>query len=155
MGKRKDELPEDVAKEFGVGKLTRHLFVCIGPDCVDPDKGDKTWGYLKKRMKELNIAGSDGPCYRTKALCLRICTAGPICVVYPEGTWYRNVAGECGTHHPGTSHRRRGRRGPLLRGEPARLKISVWYDWRFVGCARSSVGSVSYTHLTLPTIYSV
>jgi len=94
MGKRKDELPEDVAKEFGVGKLTRHLFVCIGPDCVDPDKGDKTWGYLKKRMKELNIAGSDGPCYRTKALCLRICTAGPICVVYPEGTWYRNVTPE-------------------------------------------------------------
>ena len=90
MGKRKDE-PEDAAAEFGVGKLTRHLFICIGPDCVDPDKGDKTWGYLKKRMKELNIAGSDGPCYRTKCQCLRICSAGPICVVYPEGTWYRNV----------------------------------------------------------------
>ena len=25
---------------------------------------------------------------------LRICTAGPICVVYPEGTWYRNVTPE-------------------------------------------------------------
>ena len=60
MGKRKDE-PEDAAAEFGVGKLTRHLFICIGPDCVDPDKGDKTWGYLKKRMKELNIAGESGP----------------------------------------------------------------------------------------------
>jgi (2Fe-2S) ferredoxin len=94
MGKRKDELPEDAAAEFGVGKLTRHLFICIGPDCVDPDKGDKAWGYLKKRMKELNIAGSDGPCYRTKCQCLRICTSGPICVVYPEGTWYRNVTPE-------------------------------------------------------------
>ena len=77
MGKRKDELPERSAEDFGVGKLTRHLFICIGPDCVDPDKGDKTWDYLKKRMKELNLAGSEGPCYRTKCQCLRICTTGP------------------------------------------------------------------------------
>src|SRR5215217_8274122 len=94
MGKRKDELPEAVAEAFGVGKLTRHVFVCIGPDCVDPDKGDKTWSYLKKRLKELNLAGADGPFYRTKCQCLRICTAGPICVVYPEGAWYRNVTPE-------------------------------------------------------------
>ena len=94
MGKKKDELPEEAARSFGVGKLTRHVFICIGPDCVDSDKGDKTWSYLKKRMKELNIAGADGPCYRTKAQCLRICTAGPICVVYPEGAWYRNVTPE-------------------------------------------------------------
>ena len=45
-------------------------------------------------MKELNIAGADGPCYRTKCQCLRICTDGPICVVYPEGTWYRDVTPE-------------------------------------------------------------
>ena len=25
---------------------------------------------------------------RTKADCLRICNAGPVAVVYPEGTWY-------------------------------------------------------------------
>jgi (2Fe-2S) ferredoxin len=40
-------------------------------------------------MKDLNIAGADGPCYRTKCQCLRICVGGPICVVYPEGAWYR------------------------------------------------------------------
>ena len=87
-------LPGAAAEAFGVGKLTRHLFICIGPDCVDPDKGDKTWNYLKKRLKELNLTGADGPFYRTKCQCLRICTAGPICVVYPEGTWYRNVTPE-------------------------------------------------------------
>jgi (2Fe-2S) ferredoxin len=91
MGKRKEEKPAAAAAAFGVGKLTRHLFICLGPDCVDRDEGDETWKYLKKRMKELNIAGSDGPCYRTKCECLRICTDGPICVVYPEGTWYRRV----------------------------------------------------------------
>ncbi len=83
--------PEAAAASFGVGKLTRHLFVCIGPDCVDPDEGKATWDYVKKRTKELNVAGSKGPAYRTKCQCLRICTAGPVAVVYPEGTWYRNV----------------------------------------------------------------
>ena len=58
---------------------------------MDRDKGDDTWKYIKKRMKELDIAGASGPCYRTKAGCLRICTDGPIAVVYPEGTWYRKV----------------------------------------------------------------
>ena len=88
MGK-KYETPEQAAAAFGVGKLARHLFICLGPDCVDPSNGDATWQYLKRRMKELNIAGADGPCYRTKCQCLRICAEGPICVVYPEGTWYR------------------------------------------------------------------
>ena len=94
MGKRKDQTPADAAKSFGVGKLTRHLFICLGPDCADLDAGEETWTYLKRRMKELNIAGEDGPCYRTKCQCLRICTGGPICVVYPEGAWYRNVTPE-------------------------------------------------------------
>lgn len=83
--------PEAAAASFGVGRLTRHLFVCIGPDCTDPDAGQVTWEYLKRRMKELNLAGVDGPAYRTKCSCLRICTSGPIVVVYPEGAWYKNV----------------------------------------------------------------
>lgn len=91
MGKHKGRSPREVAESFGVGQLKRHLFVCLGPDCVDRDEGDETWSYIKKRMKELNIAGTDGPFYRTKCDCLRICTGGPIAVVYPEGAWYRNV----------------------------------------------------------------
>jgi (2Fe-2S) ferredoxin len=91
MGMKERTSPEMAAKAFGVGKLTRHLFVCLGPDCANRDEGEKTWAYLKKRMKELNIAGPDGPCYRTKCDCLRICTRGPICVVYPEGVWYQEV----------------------------------------------------------------
>ena len=80
-----------MAKQFGIGKLTRHLFVCAGPDCVPTDVGEQTWDYLKKRLKQLNLAGADGPVFRTRCACLRICTAGPIAVVYPEGTWYQNV----------------------------------------------------------------
>jgi (2Fe-2S) ferredoxin len=86
--------PETMAASFGIGKLRRHLFVCLGPDCCDPAAGEQTWEHVKRRMKQLNLAGKDGPCFRTKAGCLRICTAGPIAVVYPEGTWYKNVTPE-------------------------------------------------------------
>lgn len=90
-----EHLPAEVmAAQFGVGKLTRHLFICLGPDCVDRQAGERTWEYLKSRLKELKLAGRDGPCYRTKCDCLRICTAGPVCVVYPEGAWYRDVTTE-------------------------------------------------------------
>ena len=94
MGKKRNEAPAKAAQSFGIGRLRRHVFVCIGPDCVDEDRGDRTWSYLKKRMKELDIAGKQGPCFRTKAQCLRICTGGPVCVVYPEGAWYRDVTPE-------------------------------------------------------------
>ncbi len=80
-----------MAAKFGVGKLTRHLFICLGPDCADLAEGEKTWNHVKKRMKQLDLAGSNGPCYRTKCQCLRVCINGPIAVVYPEGTWYQNV----------------------------------------------------------------
>jgi (2Fe-2S) ferredoxin len=86
--------PHVMAAKFGIGKLRRHLFICAGPDCIDDAEGCKTWDYLKKRMKDLNIAGPQGPCYRTRCACLRICIDGPIAVVYPEGTWYRHVTVE-------------------------------------------------------------
>jgi (2Fe-2S) ferredoxin len=86
--------PPVIAGKFGVGKLTRHLFICLGPDCTDLAEGEKTWEHIKKRLKQLNLAGPDGPCYRTKCQCLRICINGPIAVVYPEGTWYQKVTPE-------------------------------------------------------------
>jgi len=90
-----DKLAPDVmARNFGVGKLSRHLFICLGPECAEPSAGQATWEYVKRRMKQLNLAGKEGPCYRTRCDCLRICIDGPIAVVYPEGTWYRQVTPE-------------------------------------------------------------
>jgi (2Fe-2S) ferredoxin len=83
--------PEAAAASFGVGKLSRHFFLCTGPDCIDPEQGQAAWQYLKQRTKELALSGPDGPAYRTRCNCLRICTGGPIGVVYPEGTWYKNL----------------------------------------------------------------
>ncbi|HEY7086849.1 MAG TPA: hypothetical protein VH518_02095 [Tepidisphaeraceae bacterium] len=90
-----DRVPApEMAKLFGIGKLRRHIFICLGPDCCNPAEGLRTWDYVKKRLSELKLAGPDGPCYRTKCHCLRICISGPIAVVYPEGAWYQNVTME-------------------------------------------------------------
>lgn len=94
MAKKDRTSPEASAAAFGVGKLVRHLFICGGPDCATPEEGDATWRYVKDRLKALNLTGPDGPTYRTKCNCLRICIGGPIAVVYPDGTWYRNVTPE-------------------------------------------------------------
>ena len=107
MAKRTDQSPAEAGRSFGVGRLERHLFVCLGPDCADLADGERTWVYLKTRMKELNITGPDGPFYRTKCQCLRICTERTDLRRLPRGRVVPECdAGERGAHHPGTPHRR-------------------------------------------------
>ena len=75
-----------------VDKIARHIFLCCDqtkPKCVDKVKGLESWEYLKRRLEELSLNGA-GNVFRTKANCLRVCTDGPIAVVYPEGTWYHS-----------------------------------------------------------------
>jgi (2Fe-2S) ferredoxin len=86
--------PAEMADKLGIGKLSRHLFICLGPDCCNPTAGQATWEYVKNRLNELGLTGPKGNCYRTKCQCLRICTAGPVAVVYPEGAWYADVTPE-------------------------------------------------------------
>ena len=78
-----------IANALGVGHYQRHMFICVGPDCCTPEQGQESWSYLKTRLKELKLV--NGPVYRTKVGCFRICKGGPIAVVYPEGTWYCGV----------------------------------------------------------------
>ena len=76
----------------GADKIRRHIFLCCDqakPKCCSYKEGMASWEYLKSRLKELELTG-DGGIFRTKANCLQICTAGPVAVVYPEGTWYRD-----------------------------------------------------------------
>ncbi|MGD9597230.1 MAG: ferredoxin [Steroidobacteraceae bacterium] len=68
----------------------RHIFLCAGGKCADPALQQETWALLKRRLKELGLVDRPHGVLRTKADCLRICTQGPIAVVYPEGTWYRD-----------------------------------------------------------------
>ena len=87
-----DELQKAV-ESLGVEKFRRHIFLCTDatePKCCPREQSLASWEFLKRRLSELNLVGASPLVYRTKANCLRVCTQGPIAVVYPEGVWYRN-----------------------------------------------------------------
>jgi (2Fe-2S) ferredoxin len=82
------ERMQAAARAAGVPSARRHIFLCCDqtvPNCCDKERGLVAWEYLKRRLKELGLGEQ---VLRSKANCLRICTGGPVAVVYPEGTWY-------------------------------------------------------------------
>lgn len=96
MGKA--DIPPDIPRakralaKIGGDSIGRHIFLCAlseKQECCRREAGDRAWKYLKRRLKELGLAGHGGV-QRTKADCLQICEAGPIAVVWPDGVWYHS-----------------------------------------------------------------
>ena len=88
-----DEQLQKVSAALGLEKFKRHIFLCADqsePKCCAKEAGLESWAFLKRRLKELDLVGSEPSVFRTKANCLRSCVNGPIVVVYPEGTWYHS-----------------------------------------------------------------
>jgi (2Fe-2S) ferredoxin len=79
-------------RKLRLGANSRHIFLCTGGKCAPAAAQQESWEYLKARLRELELSDCDGGVLRTKADCLRICVNGPIAVVYPEGTWYRECS---------------------------------------------------------------
>ena len=79
-------------KTAGGDGIRRHIFLCAEPqkgECCSREVGAPAWKFLKKRLKELGL-DRDGGIARTKADCLKICAAGPVAVVWPDGVWYHS-----------------------------------------------------------------
>ena len=83
------------AEALGLSRYARHIFLCADqtePKCCAREQGLESWEFLKKRLRELNLAGATPLIHRSKANCLRVCLHGPIAVVYPEGVWYHSCS---------------------------------------------------------------
>ena len=106
---------EAIAEAESIPRASRHIFLCADqttPKCAPRETTNELWRHLKSRLKELGLTSAppswygnaeseatpvepgDGSVLRSKVDCLRICEQGPICVVYPEGTWYANLTVE-------------------------------------------------------------
>ncbi|MXP28045.1 (2Fe-2S) ferredoxin domain-containing protein [Porphyrobacter algicida] len=84
----------DALAKIGGETVSRHIFLCALSEkqkCCNWEEGKEAWNYLKRRLKELGIAGQGGV-QRTKADCLQICAAGPVAVVWPDRVWYHSCS---------------------------------------------------------------
>jgi (2Fe-2S) ferredoxin len=80
------------AAAAGIPVARRHIFLCCeasNPKCCDVERSAAAWEYLKRRLAELGLS-EEGGVLRSRTHCLRICSGGPVAVVYPEGTWYHH-----------------------------------------------------------------
>ena len=88
-----DDALNIAASKLGLQKYRRHIFLCADqsePQCAPVEQTNMSWEFLKQRLKDLKLAGPEPLVYRSKVDCLRVCTNGPIAVIYPEGIWYHS-----------------------------------------------------------------
>ncbi len=78
--------------------VSHHLLLCATPSkesCCNAKEGIKSWEQLKTTLAELNLQDPQRPegiILRSKVDCLRVCSQGPILLIWPDGIWYQKVS---------------------------------------------------------------
>ncbi|MBM5797081.1 MAG: (2Fe-2S) ferredoxin domain-containing protein [Cyanobacteria bacterium M_surface_7_m2_040] len=82
-------------------QVSHHLLLCATPTkalcCPDQALGAASWETLKRLVRELGLEDPTRPggvVLRNKADCLRICTDGPVLLIWPEGIVYGGVTAD-------------------------------------------------------------
>ncbi|MGA8040290.1 MAG: (2Fe-2S) ferredoxin domain-containing protein [Acidimicrobiia bacterium] len=104
-----------IADALSIPRARHHIFLCAdqtNPKCASREETEALWRHLKSRLKAMGLTSAppswsgepaavatpvepgDGTVLRSKVDCLRVCEQGPICVVYPEGTWYAHLTSD-------------------------------------------------------------
>jgi (2Fe-2S) ferredoxin len=79
--------------EAKLQRYRHHLLVCTGPRCA-PEESERLFELLGERLKVRGLTAGLARVKRTRSGCFAVCKEGPIVVVYPDGTWYREVTPE-------------------------------------------------------------
>ena len=87
-----------VSRSGGGQYYERHIFFCLnerpgGEDCCALHGAKAGFDRCKSQVKAAGLSGP-GKVRVNKAGCLDRCAAGPVAVVYPEGTWYTFIDNE-------------------------------------------------------------
>lgn len=87
--------------DASIRRISHHLLLCATPTkalcCPDPAIGAASWDTLKRLVRQLGLedpARPGGVVWRSKADCLRICSQGPILLIWPDGIIYGGVTPE-------------------------------------------------------------
>jgi (2Fe-2S) ferredoxin len=71
------------------------FFVCTGPRCNNPDRGEERGEIIRQELKDLNKALGRKPTARIcTTSCLDLCDFGPNMVVHPEDRVYSHLTRE-------------------------------------------------------------
>ncbi len=80
--------------------ISHHLLLCVSSkkaSCCEHKKAIESWEKLKEVLRDQHLENpqrKEGIVLRSKVDCLRVCEEGPILLIWPDGTWYKQVTPE-------------------------------------------------------------
>ena len=80
--------------------VNRHLLFCgtsNSASCSNPKDAQTSWLRLKSLLKKFDLENplrKEGVILRSKVDCLRVCSRGPILLIWPDGIWYGSITPE-------------------------------------------------------------